>query len=82
MESKTIIDIKMEKALYPIFGNLSEIIVAVNKKKIKGRSMSEDEYAKALEREVLQFIRRFAGDEMAKRTEEELLKNFKIKEGK
>ncbi len=81
MQEKNLVDVKMEKALYPVFGNLSEIIVAVNKKKIQVEKISEDEYAEILKRQVIEFIKKFAGEDMAKRTEEELLKNFKIRGG-
>jgi len=82
MQEKNLVDVKMEKALYPVFGNLSEIIVAVNKKKISTQGLNDEEYAKVLEEQIIEFIKKFAGEEMAERTKKELLKNFKIKEGK
>ena len=81
MDSKDLIDLKIEKTLYPIFGNLSEIIVEVSKKKINRNDLEEKEYAKIMSEEIKKFIERFAGEELANKTYNELLNSLKFEIG-
>jgi len=81
MQPKDLIDLKIEKTLYPLFGNLSEIIVEVNKKKISNKNIDDKEYAILLIQEIKKFIDKFAGEEMADKTYKELLRSFKFETG-
>ncbi len=81
MDSKDIIDLKIEKTLYPLFGNLSEIIVETNKRKIDRMDLNEKEYAKIMSEEIKKFIEKFAGEELADRTYRELVKSLKFETG-
>jgi len=81
MDSKDLIDLKIEKTLYPLFGNLSEIIVEVSKKKVNRNGLDEKEYAKIMSDEIKRFIERFAGEELADKTYKELLNSLKFEIG-
>ncbi len=81
MDSKDIIDLKIEKTLYPLFGNLSEIIVETNRRKIDKNGLDEKEYARAISEEIRKFIEKFAGEELANKTYQELAKSLKFEMG-
>ncbi|AGB05423.1 hypothetical protein AciM339_1574 [Aciduliprofundum sp. MAR08-339] len=81
MDSKDIIDLKIEKTLYPLFGNLSEIIVETNRRKIDKNGLDEKEYARAISEEIRKFIKKFAGEELANKTYQELAKSLKFEMG-
>ncbi len=81
MDSKDLIDLKIEKTLYPFFGNLSEIIVEVNKKKVNRDGLEDKEYAKLMSDEIKKFVERFAGEELADKTYRELLNSLKFEVG-
>ncbi len=81
MDSKDIIDLKIEKTLYPLFGNLSEIIVETNRRKIDKNRLDEKEYARAISEEIRKFIEKFAGEELANKTYQELAKSLKFEMG-
>ena len=81
MDSKDLIDLKIEKTLYPTFGNLSEIIVEVSKKKINRNDLGEKEYARIMSKEIKKFIEKFVGEELADKTYKELLNSLKFEVG-